>query len=159
MRNFDEETITQAVLGRLRHAVAAGAPGQRSAGAAPARFIREVDPTFDEWQQAIHFLTDTGHRCSDMRQEFILLSDTLGVSMLVDAINHRRPGSATRRPSSGPSMSTTRARGGQRHLGRRDGDPMLATASCAARTESRRRGRSRYLAFGCRGLLRRPALG
>ena len=40
---------------------------------------------------AIEFLTDTGQMCTDWRQEFILLSDTLGVSMLVDAINHAVP--------------------------------------------------------------------
>src|SRR5215471_11088562 len=53
-------------------------------------FVREVEPTEAEWMSAIRFLTDTGKMCDDLvRQEFILLSDTLGVSMLVDAINHR----------------------------------------------------------------------
>ncbi|WP_296377064.1 dioxygenase, partial [Yoonia sp.] len=47
--------------------------------------VKEVDPTQEEWLQAIMFLTDTGHKCDDWRQEFILLSDVLGVSMLVDA--------------------------------------------------------------------------
>lgn len=40
-------------------------------------------------EQGIEFLTATGRMCDDKRQEFILLSDTLGVSMLVDALNHR----------------------------------------------------------------------
>jgi catechol 1,2-dioxygenase len=44
---------------------------------------------------AIQFLTATGQMCDDKRQEFILLSDTLGVSMLVDAINHDRPEGST----------------------------------------------------------------
>ncbi len=51
-------------------------------------YIREVQPSEDEWTQAIEFLTRTGQLCDDQRQEFILLSDTLGVTMLVDAINH-----------------------------------------------------------------------
>jgi hydroxyquinol 1,2-dioxygenase len=51
-------------------------------------FVREVRPTEQEWAAAIDFLTRTGQMCTDRRQEFILLSDTLGVSMLVDEINH-----------------------------------------------------------------------
>jgi hydroxyquinol 1,2-dioxygenase len=65
-------------------------------------FIREVEPTMDEWFQAIQFLTKTGQICDDKRQEWILLSDTLGVSMLVDAINNRRPGRATENTVLGP---------------------------------------------------------
>src|SRR3546814_18768368 len=57
--------------------------------------VKEVQLTPEEWETAIGFLTRTGQLCSDRRQEFILLSDTLGVSMLVDAINHRRPDNAT----------------------------------------------------------------
>jgi hydroxyquinol 1,2-dioxygenase len=65
-------------------------------------FIREIEPTMDEWFQAIQFLTKTGQICDDKRQEWILLSDTLGVSMLVDAINNRRPGRATENTVLGP---------------------------------------------------------
>lgn len=50
-------------------------------------FVREVRPTTAEWERAIGFLTATGHKCDDTRQEFILLSDVLGVSMLVETIN------------------------------------------------------------------------
>lgn len=64
--------------------------------------VKEIQPTHEEWLAAIHFLTDTGHMCTDWRQEFILLSDVLGVSMLVDAINHRRPGQATENTILGP---------------------------------------------------------
>jgi catechol 1,2-dioxygenase len=49
---------------------------------------REAKITHDEWWQAIDFLTRAGKMCSDSRQEFILLSDILGISMLVDAIDH-----------------------------------------------------------------------
>lgn len=64
--------------------------------------VKEIEPTHEEWLAAIRFLTETGHMCTDWRQEFILLSDILGVSMLVDAINHRRPGGATPNTILGP---------------------------------------------------------
>ena len=53
--------------------------------------VKEIDPSQEEWFEAIQFLTATGHMCDDWRQEFILLSDVLGVSMLVDSINNRKP--------------------------------------------------------------------
>ncbi|ODV43899.1 6-chlorohydroxyquinol-1,2-dioxygenase [Cupriavidus sp. UYMMa02A] len=66
-------------------------------------YVREVEPTEEEWFAAIQFLTDTGKMCDGMvRQEFILLSDTLGVSMLVDAINHRQATGATDTTVFGP---------------------------------------------------------
>lgn len=52
-------------------------------------FVKETQLTEDEWQAGIDFLTRTGAACTDVRQEFILLSDVLGVSMLVETINHR----------------------------------------------------------------------
>jgi catechol 1,2-dioxygenase len=55
-------------------------------------FVRETEPTIEEWERAIEFLTATGQKCDDERQEFILLSDVLGVSMLVETINNRVPG-------------------------------------------------------------------
>lgn len=64
--------------------------------------VKEIEPTHDEWMKAIRFLTDVGHMCTDWRQEFILLSDILGVSMLVDSINHRRPSGATENTILGP---------------------------------------------------------
>lgn len=65
-------------------------------------FIKDVQLTQQEWEFAIDFLTRTGQICSGQRQEFILLSDTLGVSMLVDAIGHRRPTGATENTVLGP---------------------------------------------------------
>ena len=50
-------------------------------------FVRDTAPTAAEWEAAIGFLTAVGHKCDDTRQEFILLSDVLGVSMLVETIN------------------------------------------------------------------------
>jgi len=103
MRNFDENNITRAVLERLQNTAS---PRTRQISEAVVRhlhaLIQEVEPTQQEWLSAIEFLTATGQMCSTTRQEFILLSDTLGASMLVDAINHRHPGNATQTTVLGP---------------------------------------------------------
>src|SRR5436305_14330791 len=65
-------------------------------------FVKEVKLTEAEWFQAIEILTEAGKMCSDKRQEFILFSDTLGVSMVVDLINHRKPDGATESTVFGP---------------------------------------------------------
>lgn len=64
--------------------------------------VKEIEPTTEEWMTAIRFLTQTGHMCNDWRQEYILLSDVLGVSMLVDAINNRKPSGASESTVLGP---------------------------------------------------------
>lgn len=89
MSAVDEQRITQAVLdrfgdtpdARLRQLVTSLT--QHLHG-----FVRETKPTLDEWSQGIRFLTAVGQTCDKSRQEFILLSDVLGISMLVDAVNH-----------------------------------------------------------------------
>ncbi|WP_422367473.1 intradiol ring-cleavage dioxygenase [Pelagibius sp.] len=65
-------------------------------------FVKDVTLTEAEWGIAIDFLTHTGQICSDTRQEFILLSDVLGVSMLVDAVNNRKPAGSTPSTVFGP---------------------------------------------------------
>lgn len=65
-------------------------------------FVREVEPTPQEWFTAIDWLTRTGKLCTEKRQEFILTSDVLGISMLVDAINNRRATGATPSTVEGP---------------------------------------------------------
>lgn len=65
-------------------------------------FVREIEPTQAEWATAIDWLSRTGRLCSGKRQEFILVSDVFGVSMLVDAINHRQSGRATPSTVEGP---------------------------------------------------------
>jgi hydroxyquinol 1,2-dioxygenase len=65
-------------------------------------FVKEVQLTEEEWFQAIMFLTAVGQKCDDVRQEFILLSDTLGVSSLVDTINNLRQGIGTENTVLGP---------------------------------------------------------
>lgn len=103
MRNFNEHNITDAVIARFEESMSARAKAISTALVRHLHdFVRKVEPTQQEWEQAIEFLTRTGQMCSDVRQEFILLSDVLGVSMLVDAINHRLPGGATETTVLGP---------------------------------------------------------
>ena len=98
-----EDAITREALGRLEE----GAQGRtREVLCALTRhlhaFIREIEPSESEWHAAIRFLTETGRKCDDRRQEFILLSDTLGATMLIDAINNRKPAGATESSVLGP---------------------------------------------------------
>jgi hydroxyquinol 1,2-dioxygenase len=101
--DFTEETATGAVVASFE-----GTPDPRLRAVLGSLvrhlhgFVREVEPTFEEWERAVAFLTATGQRCDDQRQEFILLSDVLGVTMLVDAINHRKASAATESTVLGP---------------------------------------------------------
>lgn len=103
MQDFDEHTITDAVVRQFDGAVDART-GEISAALVRHlhAFIREVRPTEQEWTAGIAFLTATGQMCSDTRQEFILLSDSIGVSTLVDAINHPVSGNITETTVFGP---------------------------------------------------------
>lgn len=69
-------------------------------------FARESRLTQEEWERAIGFLTATGQACTDTRQEFILLSDVLGLSMLVETINERQGAGATESTVLGPFHMT-----------------------------------------------------
>ncbi|KAK2828952.1 hypothetical protein FQN49_007238 [Arthroderma sp. PD_2] len=65
-------------------------------------FARETRLSTAEWTKAIEFLTQTGQKCTDLRQEFILLSDVLGLSALVESIDHPKPPGATQGTVLGP---------------------------------------------------------
>lgn len=69
-------------------------------------FIREVRPTLDEWSQAVDFLTRTGQTCTESRQEYVLLSDVLGLSMLTEIINDTGIEAATDSTVLGPFHMT-----------------------------------------------------
>lgn len=103
MRNLTEANLTGAVVARLEKTAD---PRFKQVMTSLIRhlhaFVREVDLTEEEWFEGIQFLTAAGKQCDDKRQEYILLSDVLGVSMLVDAINHRRAGGATENTVRGP---------------------------------------------------------
>lgn len=102
-RSTTEDDITAAVLARF---AATPDPRLRQIMLALIRhlhaFVKEVELTEAEWFQAIEILTEAGQMCSDKRQEFILFSDTLGVSMVVDLIGHRKPEGATESTVFGP---------------------------------------------------------
>ena len=66
------------------------------------QFVKEVEPTQEEWLYLIEYLTKVGKKCDDKRQEFILLSDVLGISALVDSINNRKTLKATESTVLGP---------------------------------------------------------
>jgi catechol 1,2-dioxygenase len=101
--DFTEETAADAVVESFAPATD---PRLREILASLVRhlhaFAREVELTIGEWETAIDFLTRTGHMCDDDRQEFILLSDVLGMSMLVETISNRKFGVATESTVLGP---------------------------------------------------------
>jgi hydroxyquinol 1,2-dioxygenase len=102
-RSTTEDDITAAVLARF-----AATPDPRLKQIMLAlikhlhAFVKDVELTEAEWFQAIEILTEAGKMCSDKRQEFILFSDTLGVSMVVDLLGHRKPEGATESTVFGP---------------------------------------------------------
>ena len=104
MRDFTEDNLTQVVHeeymsktpDRRMREIMSGLIKHLHA------FLKEVELTEDEWFKAIQFLTASGQMCDEKRQEFVLLSDVLGVSMLVDAINNRRSGLGTENTVLGP---------------------------------------------------------
>lgn len=103
MRNQNEAKLTDAVLAKLENADDARFKEiMENLVRHLHAFVRETRLTEEEWFAGIQFLTATGQKCDGKRQEYILLSDTLGVSMLVDAINHRKPGGATETTVLGP---------------------------------------------------------
>jgi hydroxyquinol 1,2-dioxygenase len=90
MRNLDQHSVTESALERISES---SDPRLKKVMTALIRrlheFAREVDLTPDEWMTGINFLTEVGHFTDDKRQEFILLSDTLGLSALVDLLANR----------------------------------------------------------------------
>ena len=102
-RNTTEDDITASVLARF---AATADPRLRQIMLALIKhlhaFVKDVELTEAEWFQAIELLTEAGKMCSDKRQEFILFSDSLGVSMVVDLIGHRKPDGATESTVFGP---------------------------------------------------------
>ncbi|MEU8933708.1 dioxygenase [Streptomyces sp. NPDC048409] len=78
LRNTDDPRLRELLAALIRHLHA---------------FARETRLTPAEWENAVAFLTETGRTCTDTRQEFILLSDVLGLSTVVETVNgHRAPG-------------------------------------------------------------------
>jgi hydroxyquinol 1,2-dioxygenase len=103
MRQHTEETLTGAVVARLGKT---SDPRTREVMTSLVKhlhaFAREVNLTEEEWFEGIKFLTAVGQKCDGKRQEFILLSDVLGLSMMVVALNHKTPAGATEATVLGP---------------------------------------------------------
>src|SRR5258708_38935375 len=103
MRNLDENTITTETIDRI-----ANTPNARLKRIMTSlighlhEFAREGEVSEQEWSEGIKFLTDTGNMSGEKRQEFILLSDALGLSMLVIAQNNRKPKGCTEATVFGP---------------------------------------------------------
>ena len=103
MRQFTEDTLTDAVVARLKKTKN---PRLRQIMSAAVKhlhaFSRDVQLTEEEWFEGIKFLTAVGQKCDDKRQEFILLSDVLGLSMMIVALNHKTAPGATEATVLGP---------------------------------------------------------
>ncbi|MFJ9381240.1 dioxygenase [Streptomyces sp. NPDC101455] len=101
--DLDETTVTEAAVASFRDTPD---PRLRACLSILVRHlhaaVREMEPTLDEWEAAVDFLTATGQKCDDTRQEFVLLSDVLGISSLVENINHRKSPGATEATVLGP---------------------------------------------------------
>jgi len=103
MRNLNQHNITDAVLASF-----ANTPDPRLKEIISSLikhlhdFARDVKLTEEEWFKGIQYLTATGHKCTGTRQEFILLSDVLGLSMLTIAMNQDKPDGCTEATVFGP---------------------------------------------------------
>src|SRR3546814_12673135 len=97
MRDFDEHTITEAVVKSFQ---STPDPRLQQLLSSLTRhlhaYVKEVEPTIEEWDYEIDYLTRTGQICADKRQEYIMLSDVPGGSMPVDSINPRMPARVTK---------------------------------------------------------------
>lgn len=101
--SFSQKTLAAEVIGRMRRTPEARLKQVMGSFIRHLHaFVREVRPTPEELDRGIRFLTEIGHWCDDKRQEYVLLSDTTGVTILVDLINHGRRGNATESTVLGP---------------------------------------------------------
>jgi protocatechuate 3,4-dioxygenase beta subunit len=103
MQNLNESTLSDVVI-----AACSGASDERFKEIMTSlighlhAFIRETELTESEWLAGIQFLTAVGQKCDDRRQEFILLSDTLGATTMKDIVNNRKPPGVTEYTILGP---------------------------------------------------------
>ncbi|GMK57195.1 hypothetical protein CspeluHIS016_0400290 [Cutaneotrichosporon spelunceum] len=128
LTDMSADKLTENVI-----AVNAGTPNPRQKFVLAAlvrhmhAFVKEVGLTPEEWMHGLEFLTKTGQMCTDIRQEFILLSDIFGVSALVDTLNHPKPEGATEATILGPFFveDAREVPNGGEIAGEESGQPML----------------------------------
>lgn len=102
-RDLADERLTEEVLARFEDSKSERyAEIMQSLVRHLHTFVGEVGLTEEEWEAGIEFLTRTGHITDENRQEFILLSDVLGVSMQVVGLNNKKPAGATESTVFGP---------------------------------------------------------
>ncbi len=103
MRDLTDANVTEAVLRQV-----AGTKDERQRQIVDSfvrhlhAFIRDVEPSEEEWLDAIAFLEECGRMSDDKRHEYILLSDTIGATILIDAINNRKLAGGTESTVLGP---------------------------------------------------------
>ncbi|GAA3101643.1 dioxygenase [Streptomyces rectiviolaceus] len=132
-----EATVTETVLDSLR---STPDPRLRELLSGLVRhlhaFVRESRLTQEEWERAVAFLTETGQQCTDTRQEFILLSDVLGLSSLVETLGGPGGPTATEPTVLGPfhlTESPRRELGADIDLlGSGDGEPCVVSGRVVA---------------------------
>ncbi|WP_406412319.1 intradiol ring-cleavage dioxygenase [Streptomyces sp. NBC_01614] len=120
LRGTDDPRLRELLTGLIRHLHA---------------FARESRLTQEEWERAVGFLTATGQACTRTRQEFIMLSDVLGLSMLLETINERHGPGATESTVLGPfhmTESPVRALGANIDLVG-DGEPCVVSGRVLSR--------------------------
>jgi hydroxyquinol 1,2-dioxygenase len=103
MRQFTEDNLTDEVVARLKKTKDKRFRELMTSAVKHLHaFAREVNLTEEEWFEGIKFLTAVGQKCDGKRQEFILMSDVLGLSMMVVALNHKTAPGATEATVLGP---------------------------------------------------------
>ena len=136
MSEYNEQTLMEAVI---KSVAATPDPRLRQIMTSLVKhlhgFVRDVRLTSEEWLAGIQFLTAVGQKCDDKRQEFILLSDSLGVSMLVDLISYGKVGNATESDLLGPAWVEAAPElplGSNLAKHPSDGEPCVITGSVAS---------------------------
>jgi len=133
VRRFSEKKLTGEVLHRIRKTKNKRLKQVMTSFIKHMHsFVRDVKPTQEEWFKGIQFLTETGHWSTGKRQEFILMSDTLGVSMLVDALNYKAGKDTTESTVLGPFHRENAPEyplGGNISKHETDGEPCIVTGT------------------------------
>ena len=151
MRHIDADTITQAVIARY---ASAGDARLREVMTSLVQhlhaFARDMRLTEAEWAEGVRFLADSGRDAARGRPELGLLSDSLGLTALVTAVNQRKPKGCTEATLTVPWL----ANGVPHRAGEGPGKPATCADACAPSTA--RRSRVPRFASGCPAAIDEP---